>query len=281
MREELPAALHEGCTMGDLILRAVRRGGEHIAFVLDEQAISYREFGAQLSRMVQALEARGLRHGDPIAVLSSNRPEAILVNAAGYLMGLRATWMHPLASEDDHAYLLEDSGVTTLFVDSGTFAERAASLRVRVPGLERVFGLGPNDFGEDILAASAAFTPGALESKAHADDICVLIYTGGTTGKPKGVIHSHRVPGDDGHDRARRLGLAAGGAVSRHDADHARGGRDDCRGDDARRHLRDVEGFRSTTLFRPRRAPSDHGDLSGADDGVRPARRIRGSRRPT
>ena len=193
MRTELPAALHEGCTMGDLILRAIRRGADRIAFVRDEQAISYRAFGEALSRLVQALEARGLRHGDAFAVLSSNRPEAFLVSAAGYLMGLRATWMHPLASEDDHAYLLVDSGVRTLFVDPGMFAERAKALQARVSGLERVYGLGANDFGEDILTALSAYTPGRLDSKARPDDICVLIYTGGTTGKPKGVIHDHRV----------------------------------------------------------------------------------------
>lgn len=179
--------------MGDLILRAIRRGGERVAFALEDQAISYRAFGEQLSRLVQALEARGLRHGDAIAVLSSNRPEAFLVNAAGYLMGLRSTWMHPLASEDDHAYLLEDSGVQTLFVDPGAFAARARSLQARIPGLRRVFGLGANDFGEDILAALGAFEPGPLASVAQADDICTLIYTGGTTGRPKGVVHSHRV----------------------------------------------------------------------------------------
>lgn len=193
MSVPLPLALHEGCTMGDLILRALRRGGERIAFVLEDQAISYREFGEQLSRMVQALEARGLRHGDAIAVLSSNRPEAFLVNAAGYLMGLRATWMHPLASEDDHAYLLEDSGVQHLFVDPGMFAARAKALCARLPGPLKVYGLGQNDFGEDILEALNAYTPGPLVSNAQADDICTLIYTGGTTGKPKGVIHSHRV----------------------------------------------------------------------------------------
>ncbi|KPK07114.1 MAG: acyl-CoA synthetase [Betaproteobacteria bacterium SG8_39] len=193
MSTSRPAALHDGCTMGDLILRAIRRGGERIAFALDDQAISYREFGEQLSRMVQALEARGLRHGDAIAVLSSNRPEAFLVSAAGYLMGLRATWMHPLASEDDHAYLLEDSGVQFLFVDPGMFAERGKALRARVPGLKRIFGLGAIDLGEDILSALEKFVPGPLLSKAHADDICVLIYTGGTTGRPKGVIHTHRV----------------------------------------------------------------------------------------
>ncbi|MGW8269099.1 MAG: AMP-binding protein, partial [Burkholderiales bacterium] len=193
MSMPLPLALHEGCTMGDLILRALRRGGERIAFVLEDQAISYREFGEQLSRMVQALEARGLRHGDAIAVLSSNRPEAFLVNAAGYLMGLRATWMHPLASEDDHAYLLEDSAVQHLFVDPGMFAARAKSLCARLPGPLKIYGLGQNDFGEDILAALNAYAPGPLVSNAQADDICTLIYTGGTTGKPKGVIHSHRV----------------------------------------------------------------------------------------
>ena len=49
-----------------------------------------------------------------------------------------------LRSEDDHAYLLEDSGVQFLFVDPGMFAERGKALRGRVPGLKRIFGLGAN-----------------------------------------------------------------------------------------------------------------------------------------
>ncbi|HEY5638290.1 MAG TPA: AMP-binding protein [Burkholderiales bacterium] len=185
--------VYAGCTMGELIIRALQRGGDRIAFILDEQSISYRAFAAQLSQMVQALSARGVKQGDAIAVLSSNRPEAFLVSAAGYLMGLRSTWMHPLASEDDHAYLLEDSGVQHLVVDPGMFAARAVSLRKRVPGVQAIYGLGPNGFGEDLLAAASAFTPGPLHSVAAPEDLCTLIYTGGTTGKPKGVMHSHRV----------------------------------------------------------------------------------------
>jgi len=185
--------LYQGCTMGDLFLRAVQRGGDRVAFVLDEQAITYREFGARVSGLIQALEARGLGKGDAIATLSSNRPEAVIVTAAAYLMGLRMTWMHPLASEDDHAYLLEDSGVRTLFVDPETFTERGLALKARLPGLQSLLGLGPNRFGEDILATAAGFAPQPLVSEAEADDVCVLIYTGGTTGRPKGVIHTHRV----------------------------------------------------------------------------------------
>ena len=113
----MSTGLYDGCSMGELLVRAIQRGGDRDAFILDDQRITYRAFGELLSRFIQALEARGLRKGDAVATLSANRPEAFLTTAAAYMMGLRITWMHPLASEDDHAYLLEDLGVTTLFVD--------------------------------------------------------------------------------------------------------------------------------------------------------------------
>ena len=185
--------LYDGCTMGDLILRAIERGGDRVAFILDDQQLTYRAFGDLLSRFTQALAARGVRQGDAIAALSSNRPEAFLATAAAYVMGLRITWMHPLGSEDDHAYLLEDSGVTTLLVDPPVFGERAVSLARRLPGIRQVFGFGPCVAGEDILAAAQAYTAQPLVSQSQEDDVCVLIYTGGTTGKPKGVMHTHRV----------------------------------------------------------------------------------------
>ena len=185
--------LHDACSMGDLVVRAIERGGDRVAFILEDQSITYREFGVLLGRFIRALTERGVRKGDAIAALSSNRPEAFMASAAAYVMGLRITWMHPLGSEDDHAYLLEDSGVTTLLVDPPMFGERAHRLRARLPGLQRIVGLGPNDFGEDILAAAQAGPAAPLQPQAGTDDICVLIYTGGTTGRPKGVIHTHRV----------------------------------------------------------------------------------------
>ncbi len=190
---EGPSALYEGCSMGELVVRAIQRGGDRDAFVLDDRHLTYREFGETLSRLVQCLQARGLGRGDAIATLSSNRPEAFLVTAAAYLTGMRVTWMHPLSSEDDHAYILEDSGVHTLFVDETSFAARAAALRERVPGLRTLYAFGPCAIAEDIVAASRAYAPVPLESRASADDVCVLVYTGGTTGKSKGVVHTHRV----------------------------------------------------------------------------------------
>ena len=186
--------LYQGCTVGDLVVSAVARGGDRVAFISDDTRWTYRQLGAMVSQVIQALAARGLQRGDAVATLSANRPEAFLITAAAYVMGLRLTWMNPTSSEDDHAYILEDSGVRTLFVDPLSFADRARRLAARVPGVQRLMAFGPNDgVGEDLLAAAAGFTPGPLQPQAEAEDVCVLVYTGGTTGQPKGVAHTHRV----------------------------------------------------------------------------------------
>src|SRR5690606_33454558 len=174
--------LYQGCSMGDLVVRAIQRGGDRVAFILDDERITYREFGARLSCFIQALKARGLGRGDAIATITSNRPEGFMVTAAAYLIGMRATWMHPQGSEDDHAYIVEDSGVKTLFVDHPAFTERGRALAARVPGLT-LLGFGPSDLCDDILAESRRFQPGPLAVESTEDDICVLIYTGGTTGR--------------------------------------------------------------------------------------------------
>ncbi len=187
-------ALYDGCSVGDLVVSALARGGDRDAFIGDDTRWTYRQLGALVSQVIQVLQARGLQRGDAVATLSGNRPEAFLITAAAYVMGLRLTWVNPTSSEDDHAYILQDSGVTTLFVDPRLFSDRARTLQERVPGLQRLMSFGPNDgLGEDLLAAAAAFTPGRLVPQAQADDVCVLIYTGGTTGRPKGVAHTHRV----------------------------------------------------------------------------------------
>jgi fatty-acyl-CoA synthase len=186
--------LYDGSTVGDLVITALARGGDRVAFIGDHTQWTYRQLGALVSQVVQALQARGLQRGDAVATLSGNRPEAFLITAAAYLMGLRLTWLNPTSSEDDHAYILADSGVGTVFVDPRLFADRARAMVQRVPCLQRLLSFGPNDgLGEDLLAAAATFTPRRLEAQAQPDDVCVLIYTGGTTGRPKGVAHTHRV----------------------------------------------------------------------------------------
>ncbi|MBK4739385.1 AMP-binding protein [Noviherbaspirillum pedocola] len=181
------------CSAGDLVMSAIERGGDRIAFIQDDRQITYREFGKQLSCFIQALDARGVRKGDIIATLSPNRTEVFIVTAAAYMMGLCVVAINPTSSEDDHVYMMADSGATTLFVDPDMFAARAKAMRQRVPTIRQVMSFGPNDFGEDILEVAAQFSPRALVPQAQQNTLSMMFYTGGTTGKSKGVVHTHRV----------------------------------------------------------------------------------------
>jgi fatty-acyl-CoA synthase len=184
--------LYDGCTVGHLLRRAVERGGERIAFVDGEATLTYRAFGARISGLVQAFEARGLARGAAIATLSDNRVEAWLVTAAAAMMGARITAMHPLGSADDHAYILGDAGIQVLCFDPAGHAARAKALAERVPGLV-LLALGPSELADDVIADALARPSAPLEPRAHPDDIAGLTYTGGTSGRPKGVMSTHRV----------------------------------------------------------------------------------------
>jgi fatty-acyl-CoA synthase len=112
---------------------------------------------------------------------------------ASMLVGCRTTPLHPLGSLDDHAYVLEDAGVETLVFDPEFFGERAAELATRVPGLKNLLALGPSDVGDDYITLASTFEPQPLVApRADGTDIPGLAYTGGTTGKPKGVMGSYR-----------------------------------------------------------------------------------------
>jgi len=105
---------------------------------------------------------------------------------------VRSTAMHPLGSADDHAYILSDGGIGTLVFDPAAHGERARLLAERAPGL-RLLALGPSTLAPDLLADAASRPPGPLVPRAAPEDVANLTYTGGTSGRPKGVMTTHRV----------------------------------------------------------------------------------------
>ena len=133
----------ESTNVGELLITAIQRGQDRTAFICGDRHISYREFGEQLSQLTQVFTQRGLRHGDTIAALSVNRPEAFFVSAAGYLLGLRVLWMNPIASADDHLYQVNDADVKLLAVDPASFGDRAETLREKADRPLQIMGLGP------------------------------------------------------------------------------------------------------------------------------------------
>ncbi len=118
-----------------------------------------------------------------------------MIIGAGQTQGYRRTALHPLGSLDDHAYVLNDAGVTSLIIDPNPmFVERALGLLEKVPGLKQILTIGPvpdalSDVAVDLTAEAAKYSPKPLvAADLPPDHIGGMAYTGGTTGKPKGVI---------------------------------------------------------------------------------------------
>ena len=71
----------------------------------------------RISQYVQAFESLGAGTGAPGALLALNRPEVLFILGAGQTQGYQRTSLHPLGSADDHAYVINDAGITTLIID--------------------------------------------------------------------------------------------------------------------------------------------------------------------
>ena len=181
----------------DLVVTALRRFPERVAFRQDGRDLTYAQTADLLARWVAVLRARGLRPGEGIGVLSPNRPEVWLGQTAAPLAGGRFTALHPLGSLDDHRYACDEAELRFLFVDPA-YAERAAALAAQCPSLQTVFTFGParaggETVGEDVVAAAEQARPAPLDGGPHgAEDTAWLLYTGGTTGVPKAAMLPER-----------------------------------------------------------------------------------------
>jgi fatty-acyl-CoA synthase len=185
-------AIHHPPLMAHLLIEGLNRYEDEPCLYLGDSVASYADVRRSTSQLVQALQSKGLGKGSKIAVISGNRPEVLSNIAAMQLAGCIGSPLHPLGSLDDHAYVLEHAGIDALVFDANLFCQRASELKQRFPDLV-LLGLGPNDVGEDYLALAAGFEAGPLKAPdISPDEISSITYTGGTTGKPKGVLSTYR-----------------------------------------------------------------------------------------
>ena len=178
----------------DLIVSALRRNPDNPAVnIIGQREMTAGEMSAMVSRYAQALASKGLTQGTQLSVLALNRPEVLFNMAANQINATRSTPLHPMGSVDDQAYVLTDCGAKALVFDPDNFTERARELAERVPTIEHFLSLGPCEFGEDLDALAMTFEPEPLVAPiVGAEDLAGISYSGGTTGKPKGIMSTYR-----------------------------------------------------------------------------------------
>ena len=180
---------------GHLTVGALKRNKDKPVLFLGDTTLTGGQLAERISQYIQAFEALGAGTGTVVGLLSLNRPEVLMIIGAGQTQGYRRTALHPLGSLDDHAYVLSDAGITSLIIDPNPmFVERALGLLEKVPSLKQVLTIGPvpdalAGVAVDLSAEAAKYSPQPLvAADLPPDHIGGMAYTGGTTGKPKGVI---------------------------------------------------------------------------------------------
>ena len=187
------ADLFQGVYMADLLVHALKANWSRPTIYLGDTVLTGGQVHDEMSRYAQAYASQGLTQGSPIATLALNRPEVLFASGANMVTGCRGQALHPMGSIDDHAYVLEDAGAETLIFDPSAFQERALQLQERVPSLKRLLALGSTEVGVDLPALAATFDPKPLRApKVNGEDVAGLAYSGGTTGRPKGIMSTYR-----------------------------------------------------------------------------------------
>ncbi|MBL8381197.1 MAG: AMP-binding protein [Burkholderiales bacterium] len=171
-------------TLPSALARASLVHGARPAILDGDRAFSWREHVLRVARAAGALAAMGLTAGDRIGVISRNSREQCELFHAGYWSGIVPVPVNVRLAPREIAFVLADAGCRILAVDPALAALlESAEL---APWRERSFLLGPT-FDAQIDAALPVRSRDAGE-----DDDAILLYTGGTTGRAKGVRLTHR-----------------------------------------------------------------------------------------
>ncbi|NEB80523.1 long-chain fatty acid--CoA ligase [Streptomyces sp. SID14478] len=201
MREFSLPALYEVPADGNLTDIVRRNAAQHpdvavIGRKVDGtwQDVTSVRFLAEVLSAAKGLIASGVQPGDRVALMSRTRYEWTLLDFAIWSAGAVTVPVYETSSAEQIQWILGDSGAVAILVESDAHAAAVASVRDRLPELRHIWQIDAG--GVDELNRSGAAVPDETvderSASAKADDPATIVYTSGTTGRPKGCVLTHR-----------------------------------------------------------------------------------------
>ncbi|MHC5261584.1 AMP-dependent synthetase/ligase [Streptomyces sp. UC4497] len=152
------------------------------------------QFLAEVRAAAKGLIASGVQAGDRIGLMSRTRYEWTLLDFAIWSAGAITVPVYETSSPEQIQWILGDSGAVGILVELDAHAAAVASVRDRLPELQHVWQIDGGGIDE-LYRVGAELSDGMVDDRsaiAKADDPATIVYTSGTTGRPKGCVLTHR-----------------------------------------------------------------------------------------
>ena len=215
--EGIPANIeYPDCSMVDMVMQSAEKWPDNVAYSYYGHKVTYKNFVKKIEKVARALKNYGVKEGDRVTICMPNTPEGITAVYAVNMVGAVCNMVHPLSSEKELEYYIKVADSKYVIVIDAVF-DKIYRLRDTAQ-LERIIVVRPSDglgflkkklyttlhikkvklpsndsrvvLWEDFIANSY-FYQGNYHEERGANDLAIIMYSGGTTGAPKAVMLSN------------------------------------------------------------------------------------------
>ncbi|MGB9498804.1 MAG: class I adenylate-forming enzyme family protein [Dissulfuribacterales bacterium] len=179
-------------TLGDIVRKGAIRFPDCEAVVFENTRLTYKELNERVNRFANKLTEKGYKKGDRLVILSENTHKYLEVYFAAAKNGMSVTPLNFRLSDSELEHIIKDSEAACLIVGQG-YESRISAMREKLSHIRDWITLDNEQKGflfyEELIQNGAGHEPAV---DVDENDMAILMYTGGTTGLPKGVMLSHR-----------------------------------------------------------------------------------------
>src|SRR6516225_4099651 len=171
-----------------MVEAAVARNGDGEALICGAARMTWREVAQKSAQIAAGLRAKGLKRGDRIALLLGNRLEFVLAMFAAAHQGLITVLLSNRQQKPEIAYILENCGAR-LLIHEASLSDRLPDAQ-DVPELLHRIAVDDDEKGSELFALADRVPPQDA-AEVGEEDTAMILYTSGTTGRPKGAMLAH------------------------------------------------------------------------------------------
>jgi acyl-CoA synthetase (AMP-forming)/AMP-acid ligase II len=179
--------------LGEMLARNARKCPDVEGVIFRDRRVKYREMDERVNRLANALLLRGIKRGDNVGLLMKNRKEMLEIFFAAAKIGAVNVPVNIRLSPQEIAYILNNAEIKVLFLEEG-FIGTIEKIKGALPSIGEYVVIDGHEDGvyqnyEGVLSTGHPIRP---EVRLQDDQDAFIIYTAGTTGRPKGAILTHK-----------------------------------------------------------------------------------------